>query len=101
MVRSCTNGWHPPPSYLTHVWKNSSGSESRVNDFRSCSSKRFSGLLVPTAERQAVLEIWLEGAKAFDSIDRNATATRRREARKRKEDMVELLKDAEGKVFLV
>jgi hypothetical protein len=48
----------------------------------------FNGLLVPTAERKAVLEMWLEGENAFDSIDRKATATRRRELKRRRDIMM-------------
>ena len=57
-------------------------------------------MLVPTAERMAVLVIWLEGAKAFDSIATIAAATRRMVAKKREENIVDFVKRGMGVLAL-
>ena len=49
----------------------------------------------------AVLVIWLDGAKAFDSIASIAAATRRMAAKKREENMVDFAKRGAGRFGIV
>ena len=62
------------PTIRTHVAKNSSGSESRVSDFLSCSPSKIpiKGVVLLATE---FLEIWLLGANANDLDARTAIVT--------------------------
>lgn len=75
---------------VTHVAKNSSGSDSRVSACLSCSpSKRPIKGVVLVAK--VLAEIWLLGAKADDPEARKAIATRSSAEKNRTEDMVDYL----------